>query len=509
MSIERELATRAALRRWNPAGARLLRRIDGGDPGFDLLALLGPAGVGVSTMAAELTRRAGIRADDRPNPIDGIHAAVTLILLDAGTPTDRSTLRTLAAAAASGSRVVLALNKIDAHAGWRTVADQDRDRIAEQLGGPDRPPPIHPVSALTGHGLAELIGELRVAFADAPARAADRLVRARAHAVAIARGRLTDEMAAIRAAGDIAELRAERARLAGDQMATQAESLRRLRSQFQLARLDLSHEVGVTIRALSVELRDELSRSDRARLRDYPARLTERVAATEAALGGAIAARIADIGRQVLIEPLAAAPFALEPPGAEPATPPPPPSPRRPGLEDKLVVAVGASAGLSLGRLAVSPLSLVPALDMATVPATLLLGAGAAWWLTRSRGQLADRAHLRQWTTDTLTDVKAQLDQRVAAALVAAEVTTAERLTRRSADGVGAANRRIAALDAELHRASAGASGRLAACAADLTALDRHPAGEPIRAEPRPNGQGPEESAGTATDPGSNDDRVR
>ena len=39
-------------------------------------------------------------------------------------------------------------------------------------------------------------------------------------------------------------------------------------------------------------------------------------------------------------------------------------------------VALGASAGVGLGRLIVAPLSLVPTLDVASVPVTLLLGAG-------------------------------------------------------------------------------------------------------------------------------------
>ncbi|WP_128646700.1 hypothetical protein [Rhodococcus sp. BS-15] len=72
--------------------------------------------------------------------------------------------------------------------------------------------------------------------------------------------------------------------------------------------------------------------------------------------------------------------------------------PRRRGIEDAIMIVVGASAGVGLGRLVVSPMALVPAWAVANTVITLVLGGVLAWWLTRSRALVADRAHLRGWT---------------------------------------------------------------------------------------------------------------
>ena len=146
---------------------------------------------------------------------------------------------------------------------------------------------------------------------------------------------------------------------------------------------------------------------------------------------------------------------------------------RRPrGVEDRLMIALGASAGFGLGRLIVAPLSLVPALDIATVPITLALGAGVAWWVVHSRGRLADLAHLRQWVADVLVGVKAQLEQRVATALVEAESELTDLVVRASTARMVAADRRVAELEGQLRRTASERPAQLAACERDLALLD-------------------------------------
>jgi hypothetical protein len=137
------------------------------------------------------------------------------------------------------------------------------------------------------------------------------------------------------------------------------------------------------------------------------------------------------------------------------------------------MVALGASAGVGLGRLLVAPFSLVPALEVASVPVTLLLGGGAAAWVVRARRQLADRAHIRQWIADALVNVKAQLEQRVATALVEAEAVLADHVVRASTARMIETDRRVARLETDLRRMAAEQPGQLAACERDVGILDR------------------------------------
>lgn len=110
---------------------------------------------------------------------------------------------------------------------------------------------------------------------------------------------------------------------------------------------------------------------------------------------------------------------------------------------------------------------------MATIPVTLLLGAGAAAWVVRARRQLADRDHLRQWVVDAIANVKAQLEQRAVTALVEAETELSDEMVRSAADRMLAVDRRVAELETALRRATSGQPGRLAACARDRQILEQ------------------------------------
>ena len=136
------------------------------------------------------------------------------------------------------------------------------------------------------------------------------------------------------------------------------------------------------------------------------------------------------------------------------------------------MIALGASAGFGLGRLVVAPLALVPALDYASVPVTLLLGAGVAYWVVRARGHLADRAHLRQWVSDALVNVKAQLEQRVATVLVEAESQLTDQVVRATTAHAVTIDRRVTELDSRLRQLSSRLPAQLAACDRDLAVLD-------------------------------------
>ena len=138
-----------------------------------------------------------------------------------------------------------------------------------------------------------------------------------------------------------------------------------------------------------------------------------------------------------------------------------------------MMIVVGASAGVGLGRIVVSPVSMVPALDITVVPVSLLLGALCAWWLVRSRRLVADREHLRAWVNDVAASAKSSSEQSALARILTAEsvYTAAAHETSRSAST--AAEVELERVEAELRAAAEHRAGVLAACDRDLMALDR------------------------------------
>ncbi|MBO0855264.1 MAG: hypothetical protein J2P18_16055, partial [Nocardia sp.] len=292
------------------------------------------------------------------------------------------------------------------------------------------------------------------------------------------RARVVNQIESLRSGTAVARLRSERTAALAGRDGGRAQALATLRNRIQLARVDLLHEVGVRVRTLNTAARADLDRLTRRTARDYPEHLQISVDRTTADLDAVVGDRLTELSRQIGV---ATDPDSAEAPveqirSAVPADPAPPVGPdpeRRPrGVEDRLMIALGASAGFGLGRLIVAPLSLVPALDYATVPVTLLLGAGVAWWVVRARRQMADRAHLRQWLTDALAGVRAHLEQRVATALVEAESELTDYVVRASTARMVETDRRVAELEGQLRRTAAEQPAQLAACERDLAILD-------------------------------------
>ncbi|MFC9517954.1 hypothetical protein ACFTSD_19690 [Nocardiaceae bacterium NPDC056970] len=265
-------------------------------------------------------------------------------------------------------------------------------------------------------------------------------------------------------ADDAAALRERRTRLLADRGGGRAELSALVRSDVQRARIDLVHAVGVHTRELSTLFRAEIDRAGRRELAVFPDRFAQLADALTMEVDTAARHRLDDlVGRAGLANPPG------DPGPAEVSVPPP--TPRHRGVEDRMMVIVGASAGVGLGRLAVAPLSMVPALDIATIPVTLTLGGAAAWWLARSRRLVADRAHLRQWASDATAGLRAQLEQRVLARLLETEAAVGTRVIADGRAATAAVDDEIAAIDAEVRRLAAQRSGRLASCERDRAVL--------------------------------------
>ncbi|AHH22201.1 hypothetical protein NONO_c74460 [Nocardia nova SH22a] len=495
----------AVVERWNPAGATLLRSVPPAGPGAgwpetahglahgvdNSVVLVGPDDPNTTLLRTELSRfeprlALGDPIADPANLMDmpGSAPAVVLVLLDPGTAAGAALVDPVAGLHASGARILFAMNGVHAHPGWRSTLERDAATLARALGVA---PEIVPVSArlavasrgdgdpalLDRSGLAALHTQLSAAIGN---HGPDRLAGATARVLADTRTRILGQIEALSSGTGVARLRAERTTALAGRDGGRAQALAALRNRLQLARVDLTHEVGARIRTLNATARADLERLDRRGVRDYPERLQQLVNQSTAELDVFVGGRLAELARQ--IEAVTGpAPGPWQAPGPHgPADPPPrvgsDPDGRPRGVEDRLMIALGASAGFGLGRLIVAPLSLVPALDIATVPITLALGAGVAWWVVRARGHLADRAHLRQWVTDALVNVKAQLEQRVATALVEAESDLTDRVVRASTARMVETDHRVAELEGQLRRAVAEQPAQLAACQRDLAILD-------------------------------------
>jgi hypothetical protein len=490
----------AVIGRWNPQGAALLRAARDGGAESDqsaAVALIGPADASTVLLRTALARFEPHidLAEPVADPIvpgrPGAAPEVALVLLDAGAALGATTLNAVDRLCAAGTRVLFAMNGIHAHPDWRGVLACNAELLTQAMG---TDPGIVPVSArlavaargsgdaalLDRSGLALLHARLIAAVGAAPGQ--DRLDEVATRVLADTRQRILDQEAELSSGAAVGRVRAERAALLAVRDGGRAQAMAELRNRMHLARVDLLHEVGARIRALNATARTDVDKLGRGATRVFPEQLQQSVSQLTAGLDDVLTRRLAELSRQlevavsapaVTVSSVAGASF--EPP--MPRTDPPPrvspdPEPRHRGVEDHLMIALGASGGFGLGRLAVAPLTLVPALNYATIPISLLLGAAVAYWVVTARARIADRAHLRQWVSDTLVNVKAQLEQRVATALVEAESRLTDQVVRVTTARMVETDRQVADLESQVRRLNSQQPAQLAACRHDLEILD-------------------------------------
>lgn len=436
------------LRRWHP-GVH--------ESSAPVVAVAGLPGTGRSTLSTRLGELLpDLRVVDGPDPV----ATVTVTVFDAAAPLGREELSLLESVAASGTTVVCALTRVDAHWDWPSVLGRDAALLSEHMPAVARHP-ILPVSAVTGRGLPELRAAVDEALCGADPGHPRRAVLERTRAI------VAEAAADLRRDDDTPRLRERRTALIADRDDVRAEGLAALRRLTALARVDLTHQVGDRVRAAATTLRAGLDRSDEDSLREVPQRLRDEVAALTVELDAATSVALTGLGTQVLGETH---------PVAGPNRPPPAvvdPQPRHRGVEERMVIVVGASAGAGLGRLVMSPMAGSAVFDLIAVPVTLLLGALAAWWLTRMRRVAADRAHLRQWIAEAMAQVRSGLEQRVLTRLVDTEAEIGEAIGRAHRQRVAATEPALADLDRALRENLARTSGRVAAVERDLAVIDR------------------------------------
>lgn len=408
--------------------------------------------------------------------LDGLHAGLAaaaaanatalLVVVDAGAPLTHGELAFLRRTAQQVDTVLFALTKTDVHRDWRTVLDADRALLAEHAPR-FADAEIHPVSSRlaaaaaqaptpevarvlrTQSGIAALQAELQRAVAHRAVMLGEaNALRSLHSALAAAALAQRTTAAALRGgAGAAAELRTRRTELVAQRRSGPRSATLRLRAELQRARVESAHELAVSVRECQTRFRAAVDAADRATLAALPAQLDGALGALALGVSAALLQRITRVADAVLAEVFTPTEVA----GLTTALSPPQPvelvarpvAVRHPAAEDKLMVVVGASGGVGLGKLALAPLALVPGLNVVLVPLTLGLGAGAAWWMARTRGHVTDRAHVKQWAAEVHLEARAALDHLVAEQLIDVEHQLAAALEE-------AMGRRLAQLEAEL-----------------------------------------------------------
>lgn len=465
---------KSVLRRWNSGALDEIERARVSRPAG--VHLTGTAGSGKSELRRELSRLVGSAIEFTDSVAD---AAVVMIVVDASAPVGRVEVEQWRAALES-TPVVFVVNKIDVHRHWREVVSADTDVIAECV-----PRAVectfHPVSVRLARigresndaamsaesGLVAVADRLGALLLQTAALGTERKYAAAVQDCASeARASIVARARAVTGGSDTAELRARRAELVGERDNLGGDRRALLHNRIQRVRVESVHTAAEDFRALIAEVKRTIDGAGRAELTHLPAHVAESARGARNRADAALTARLRAVETELGLTPLQAESVADAPLDiGEPS--------RRRGVEDVVMIVVGASAGVGLGRLVVSPMALVPAWAVANTVITLVLGGALAWWITRSRSLVADRAHLRGWTQETVARVKSSVEQRLLSRILDAESMLAAAVASADRDAVARIDVALAEVDTELRRLADHRSALLSACDRDLSALER------------------------------------
>ncbi|MFC0115623.1 dynamin family protein [Kibdelosporangium aridum] len=398
-------------------------------------------------------------------------ATALLFVIDASAPFTVGELNFLRNVGDRVETVLFALSKVDHYRGWRQVLEANqgllRDhapRFADSV--------FHPVSARMYEmaqkapnqqaadmlkeksglaGLSEALQELVIGKAAMLAEA--NTMRALTTSLDEVKVQLTAESRALTTGADEAKaLRARKEELTAQRKSAARGWQVKLRGEIQRTRVENTHEVSREMRDMQTWFRQAIDTADRDALAALPNQVDAALQLVSRRISMSVGARLNKIGETVLIGLFS--PDELVMLQAQYARAGQPPvvlrtPEKRPGTsEDKLMVMMGISGGVGLGKLATLPLGLFGAaaagtLGVIVAPVTIVLGLGAGWWISRTRRHAQDKQHMKTWLTDAIADARSTLDQMVADQLIQAE----QELSLALDDALG---RRIASIEQEL-----------------------------------------------------------
>ncbi|MDQ0378311.1 dynamin family protein [Amycolatopsis thermophila] len=429
--------------------------VTGPVPLLERLSLVDTPGVGgLDSMHGELAAEAAG------------NATALLFVVDASAPFTAGELEFLRRVGDRVETVVFALSKTDAFRGWREVLEADRQLLAEHA--PRFADAVfHPVSARMFEMAAKAPNEQAAVLLRERSGVIE--LQAALQELVVGRSAMLGEANTLRAlssalgevhAGLLAEQRAlssgeaeaERLRERRDELAAERKTSTRgwqlkLRGEIQRARVDLGHETSRQIRDAQSYFRAQIDNAKKDQLAQLPQQvdaalqmISQRVSAimahrlnrvTDIALADLFAPEELDVIRSQFLR--AGGPqVVLRPPDRKPSTP-----------EDKLLIFMGISGGVGAGKIAALPLAGVALLNPVVLPATIVVGLGAGWWMARTRRHAADKQHHKQWLVESIAEARSILDQLVAEQLIEAEQQLSLALDE-------ALSRRIDAIETEL-----------------------------------------------------------
>lgn len=370
-------------------------------------------------------------------------ATALLFVVDASAPFTIGELNFLAQVGERVETVVFALSKVDQYRGWRQVLEEDQKLLTEhapRFAGAK----FHPVSArmyeMAGKApspeaaamLRERSGvdELRTALANLLSGRSAMLGEANTmRALSTALGELNVKLEGERRALSTGKAEAEALRARKDELTTERRSSTkgwqvRMRTEIQRTRVENTHEVARQMRDVQSWFRQAIDAADRDKLKELPPQVDAALQMVSGRISQAVSYRLNQVTETVLGElfkpdelEVIRAQFARE--GGSPIVIRPAEK-RPPTAEDKLLVFMGATGGLSAGKMALLPLAGAVAAPILLVP-TIVIGLGAGWWLAKTRKHTADKQHMKQWLTESIADARSTVDQLVAEQLIAAE----------------------------------------------------------------------------------------
>ncbi|MEA5359732.1 dynamin family protein [Amycolatopsis sp., V23-08] len=429
--------------------------VTGPVPLLERISLVDTPGVGgLDSMHGELAKEAAAGA------------TALLFVVDASAPFTSTELQFLRDVGERVETVVFALTKVDMFRGWREVLEADRRLLAEHA--PRFADAVfHPVSARMFETASKAPNEQMAAMlreksgVAAIQTALQELLVGRSamlgeantlRALSTALGGLKAKLQAESRALSAGEAEAEQLRERRDQLTAERRTSTRgwqlkLRGEVQRTRVEVLHESSRQMRDAQTHFRQLIDGAKRDALAALPQQVDIALQTTSQRISMLLSQRlnhVTNVSLSELFSPeeldviraqfarAGGPPVVLRPPDKKPPT-----------AEDKLLVFMGISGGVGAGKVAALPLAGVAILNPVVLPATIIIGLGAGWWMARTRKHAADKQHMKQWLVEAIADARSTLDQLVAEQLIEAE----QQLSMALDEALG---RRIDAIEAEL-----------------------------------------------------------
>ncbi|WP_232717062.1 GTPase Era family protein [Gordonia metallireducens] len=425
------------------------------DTGSGVL-VVGTEGVGVRTLVYAV-RELAPDLDTYIRDVDArTRPGVALVVVDPSSSVGDEELQLVERVRATVGTVALVCSKIDAFWEWPRVV-RDHRKTLDPFGTK----PLFGVSAAAAlggaveeSGVDALVDWIREALeAPAPVRVERARLAAGAGAV---EHLLIDTDTGAEASGSQDELMNARRRLLSSRDRGRADRLAAVRAGLTRARAQSSAELASRVRGLAALAAGDAP-DNGAEHRSW---LSHRWDDLADGIRRDADERIDEVAATALV--------GLDPEPSPPErwahTPLPADGPgdrrRRGGAEDALLVVIGASTGLGIGRLVVAPMASVQTLQWISMPLTLLLGIGVAIWVIRVRRGALERADRTTRSTERLSVARSALDHQLGLRFAAAETRIAGQIARAHERRARRTSEQVAQIDAEIRRLRAGAANQ-------------------------------------------------